>query len=222
MTDKRFPPPPIVFGRAPTTATTPVVPPKPVPSKPVMSALVQPKPQPKLPTTLGPATLAPLPPPMPMSPSVAQPMYSIKGAGKTTRGKDYANAFHSGKIDKKLIFPDGKKRERRGVARLGRGDGTAYGVGAFCPNGVPTTNATRNFTHTEKQAVNQLGRTYGCQTCGSKISGWPDGHFTPDHQPPLSLVTNLHTYSGELYPHCRSCSSHQGGILSKTKKIQKH
>ena len=111
-----------------------------------------------------------------------------------------------------------KKRIRKSPARLGRGDGTSYGVGQHAMTGVPTKNVTRNFTQKEKTGVNELGKQNGCHTCGIKQSGWPDGHFTPDHQPPLSLVSKLSGYQGNLYPHCKACSSKQGGTLSAMKK----
>ncbi|MGI4743381.1 MAG: hypothetical protein ACRYG7_50155 [Janthinobacterium lividum] len=105
-------------------------------------------------------------------------------------------------------------RVRKGVNRYGRGDGTRYGVGSYATHsGVRTTNITRRFSPQEKNAVNRLGTTSGCHMCGTKVSGWPDSHWTPDHQPPLSR-SNLANYRGALYPHCKRCSSHQGGVLA--------
>lgn len=123
----------------------------------------------------------------------------------------------SADLNERLILPEGKERERTSPAVYGVGDGTGYGVGAHANyEGVSTTNATRTFTADEKDGVNGLGKMYGCHTCGKKKSGWPDGHFTPDHQPPLSLAGPLHKYKGKLYPHCKSCSSKQGGMLSSS------
>lgn len=105
-------------------------------------------------------------------------------------------------------------RVRKGVNRYGRGDGTRYGVGGYATHsGVRTTNITRRFSPQEKKAVNRLGTTSGCHMCGTKISGWSDSHWTPDHQPPLSR-SNLAKYRGALYPHCKRCSSRQGGVLA--------
>ena len=135
--------------------------------------------------------------------------------GMSTRAGTLHELQVSSEIDPRLILADDDRRTRRSPAVFGIGDGTAYGVGAHANyEGVSTTNITRNFTPDEKDRVNKLGNMYGCNTCGNKESGWPDGHFTPDHQPPLSLAGPLHAYKGKLYPHCKSCSSKQGGILS--------
>ncbi len=121
----------------------------------------------------------------------------------------------SGDINPRLIIREEEKRERRGSVVFGGGDGTSYGVGPYAPyEGVSTTNVTRNFSDKEQDAVNKYGDMYGCHRCGHKDSGWDDGHFTPDHQPPLSLAGALHAYKGKLYPHCKQCSSKQGGILA--------
>lgn len=145
--------------------------------------------------------------------------YSTSFKGTGTRKDDYGKAWHSSDVNETLILPEGTERRRKGVERYGLGDGTSYGVGGYCPDGVATTNTTRNFTWSEQDKVNKLGDMYGCHTCGSKVSGWPDGHFTPDHQPPLSLAGPLYNYKGKLFPHCKSCSSHQGGILGSMKKV---
>lgn len=132
-----------------------------------------------------------------------------------TRAQTLHELQVSSEIDERLILPEGEKRERKSPAVYGIGDGTSYGVGAHANyEGVSTTNVTRRFSAYEKEQVNALGNMYGCHWCGAKDSGWADGHFTPDHQPPLSTVKDLSKYKGKLYPHCKSCSSEQGGILS--------
>jgi hypothetical protein len=110
-------------------------------------------------------------------------------------------------------------RARRGVARYGVGEGNAYGQGAFAAyTGVPTRNVTRGFSKAERGKVNKLGKTYGCHSCGTKA---PD-RFVPDHQPPLALYQAQHgtlaSYSGHFFPHCRACSSKQGGAVAKKLK----
>jgi len=134
-----------------------------------------------------------------------------------TRGRKRKELEFSPDLDERLIIPGPRARsasERRTPARYGIGDGTAYGVGSHATyEGVSTKNGTRVFTKKEKDGVNALGKTYGCHTCGTRASGWADGHWTPDHQPPLSLAGSLAWYRGKLYPQCKSCSSKQGGVL---------
>lgn len=131
-----------------------------------------------------------------------------------TRSVINKNARIEAKINKANILPAKARRSRRGVARYGNGDGTRYGVGRYATyTGVSTRDIQRRFSAKEKAAVNRLGRTSGCHTCGKKVSGWADHHWTPDHQPPLSL-SNLVNYKGHLYPHCRACSNTQGGVLA--------
>lgn len=134
-----------------------------------------------------------------------------------TRGRERHELEISGDLDERLILPGPRTRsasERKTPARYGIGDGTAYGVGSHATyEGINTKNGTRVFTKKEKVGVNTLGNTYGCHTCGTRDSGWPDGHWTPDHQPPLSLSGSLAWYKGKLYPQCKVCSSKQGGAL---------
>jgi hypothetical protein len=112
-------------------------------------------------------------------------------------------------------------RVRKGVNRYGIGDNLFYGVGPYGLTAVDTTDVRRVFSDKEKKAVNLNGAANGCHTCGEKISGHADEHFTPDHQPPLSVFAHEHGslagYKGKLYPHCKSCSCNQGGLLSGAK-----
>jgi len=144
-------------------------------------------------------------------------------ASRTRKQKVRAKQLSSNITKVNIVQASSGKRyamrtDRKGPARLGLGDGTSYGLGPYAVSGVRTTNITRSFKKKEKSGVNKAGRQHGCHTCGTKISGWPDGHFTPDHQPPLSRA-NLKNkkYKGTLYPHCKSCSSKQGGILAGMK-----
>jgi ribosomal protein S18 acetylase RimI-like enzyme len=136
-----------------------------------------------------------------------------------TRGRAALDRQVGSDVDPRNILAPDAPHPHFGVARHGFGDGTLTGVGAHSySEGVSTTNVTRAFSEIEKDAVNKLGRTYGCHMCGAKESGWPNGHFTPDHQPPLSTVASLSQWAGKLQPHCRKCSSRQGGHLSAAKK----
>ncbi|HEX9946028.1 MAG TPA: GNAT family N-acetyltransferase [Allosphingosinicella sp.] len=117
-----------------------------------------------------------------------------------------------------ILLPDAP-HPHFGVPLYGFGDGTLTGVGAYSASeGVRTTDVRRAFSESEKTQINKLGKAQGCHMCGAKDSGWADGHFTPDHQPPLCTVASLAEWKGVLRPHCRKCSSTQGGLLSAAKK----
>jgi hypothetical protein len=85
--------------------------------------------------------------------------------------------------------------------------------------------------------VNAAGAAYGCHTCGSKESGYPNpNHWTCDHQPPRSAFSGKGSPNGgaaaragagprarhesrapgavRLYPHCSRCSNAQKTALS--------
>ncbi|MFI0242038.1 polymorphic toxin-type HINT domain-containing protein [Streptomyces sp. NPDC016845] len=62
----------------------------------------------------------------------------------------------------------------------------------------------------EKRIINEFGDRNGCAACGAKKSGWSDGHWTGDHNPPYKLSLNG---PWTLYPHCKACSRQQGGIV---------
>ncbi|WP_026997625.1 DUF6443 domain-containing protein [Flectobacillus major] len=69
-------------------------------------------------------------------------------------------------------------------------------------------NATRNFA-TIRDQINEIGRKYGCHTCGTKTA---NGIYIPDHQPPLKLSPKG---PFKLFPHCPNCSKLQGGQVNK-------
>ncbi|MEP0262315.1 RHS repeat-associated core domain-containing protein, partial [Dokdonia sp.] len=75
---------------------------------------------------------------------------------------------------------------------------------------IQARSKSQSFRAGEKSAINEIGATDGCHTCGSTTSGRASGNFTPDHQPVSSLVPD--GTPQQLYPHCASCSSSQGGI----------
>ncbi|NJL75157.1 MAG: hypothetical protein HC892_09100 [Saprospiraceae bacterium] len=49
-----------------------------------------------------------------------------------------------------------------------------------------------------------------------KILVQKSGNFIPDHQPPNALVPD--GTPQYLFPHCKNCSSSQGGTISALKK----
>jgi large repetitive protein len=63
----------------------------------------------------------------------------------------------------------------------------------------------------EQPLVNEAGDQHGCSTCGASESGYSDGHWTGDHQPPNKLAPNG---PWTLFPQCRACARQQGGIVN--------
>jgi hypothetical protein len=62
----------------------------------------------------------------------------------------------------------------------------------------------------EQRMMNEFGDRNGCASCGATRSGYKDGHWTDDHNPPNKLAPNG---PWTLYPHCKACSKQQGGIV---------
>jgi large repetitive protein len=67
-----------------------------------------------------------------------------------------------------------------------------------------------SFTQEEQQLINESGDMNGCSTCDATKSGWRDGHWTVDHQPPNMLAPDG-PWTG--YPQCAACVRQQGGIV---------
>jgi len=93
---------------------------------------------------------------------------------------------------------------------------TTLEPGPHAGSSIPARSTSQVFNTTEREAINQIGSTEGCHTCGVTESGRASGNFTPDHQPVSSLVPE--GTSQNLYPHCSSCSSSQGGTTSVLKR----
>ncbi|WP_432120027.1 RHS repeat-associated core domain-containing protein [Streptomyces sp. bgisy032] len=62
----------------------------------------------------------------------------------------------------------------------------------------------------EQRMINEFGDRNGCAACGATKSGYKDGHWTGDHNPPHKLSPKG---PWTLYPHCKTCSKRQGGIV---------
>ncbi len=88
--------------------------------------------------------------------------------------------------------------------------------GPNAKSSIPARSKSQSFTKAERNAINEIGSTDGCHTCGSTSSGRASGNFTPDHQPPSALIPPA--VSQDLYPHCASCSSSQGGTVGALKR----
>lgn len=93
--------------------------------------------------------------------------------------------------------------------------------------------ATEKYANpAQRKAIERLGRTFGCHTCGSReiISRGKNGvKFIADHMPPQSVVKQLNKRwyrnifgiktKQRFYPQCVSCSNTQGGILSDATRL---
>ena len=81
--------------------------------------------------------------------------------------------------------------------------------GPFAKESIPARGPERDFTRTERDQINDIGRRNGCHTCGTKDPGTKSGDFIPDHQTPSKLNTNNDPQV--LLPQCKTCSARQGG-----------
>lgn len=77
-------------------------------------------------------------------------------------------------------------------------------------DGVTAERGDEVLPH-EQKMVNESGDRNGCFTCKAGKSGYRDGHWTGDHNPPNRLAPNG---PWTLYPHCKGCSLRQGGIVN--------
>jgi len=77
--------------------------------------------------------------------------------------------------------------------------------------GVSAARGDRVDPGHEQTLINEAGDKYGCSTCTAQESGYSDGHWTGDHQPPNKLAPNG---PWTLYPQCKACTREQGGIVN--------
>lgn len=103
--------------------------------------------------------------------------------------------------------------------------------GSFARAGIPAPNNYGYATPSQRAALDRLGRTWGCHTCGSRMlfsnsAGKNNGpRFHGDHIPPVSVAKLWNerwyrkatgwTVNQKFYPQCRDCSNRQGGLLSR-------
>jgi hypothetical protein len=85
--------------------------------------------------------------------------------------------------------------------------------GPFAGDSIPARGPERDFTGEERRAVNDIGNSTGCHTCGTKNPGTKGGNWIPDHQPANQL--NQGGGSQRLYPQCVNCSRRQGGQVTQ-------
>lgn len=80
--------------------------------------------------------------------------------------------------------------------------------GPYARGSIPASGP-EEATPPEQAEINKMGDAGGCHTCGTKTPGTTKGNWIGDHQPPTRLNPPLKPQ--RLYPHCKSCSSRQGG-----------
>ena len=88
--------------------------------------------------------------------------------------------------------------------------------GAFARQWIPAYS-NKYATDSEKAIIQEIGRKYGCHSCGKRYSV---SKFVSDHQPPTGTLP----YGGgvqRFYPQCDRCSGLQGGLVSCTKASAK-
>ncbi len=102
-------------------------------------------------------------------------------------------------------------------------------LGSFARTTFSLPATTQYATKTERQAIERLGRVFGCHTCGSREllsgAGTEGVKFIADHMPPQAVVKQMNRrwhrrilgikVQQRFYPQCVSCSNKQGGILSR-------
>lgn len=84
--------------------------------------------------------------------------------------------------------------------------------GPYATSSILAGGPEQTFTEDERIAIDTIGYTSGCHSCGTLDPGTKGGHFVPDHQPPTSLCED--DQPQELYPQCLGCSNQQGGLIS--------
>jgi hypothetical protein len=69
------------------------------------------------------------------------------------------------------------------------------------------TTRNRTASTQDKNAVQPIGKEWGCHHCGTKNPGTPNGRFIFDHNPATALSPPGTIWRG--YPHCQLCSNWQ-------------
>jgi hypothetical protein len=107
-----------------------------------------------------------------------------------------------------------------GESAAARVEGAANkgGSSAIVPESIPAGPGARP-SPSQQGAINQMGDTHGCSTCGTKTPGTTSGNWVGDHQPPTALNKNG---GPQVYkPQCLQCSRQQGGQVSAAVKAAK-
>jgi hypothetical protein len=100
-------------------------------------------------------------------------------------------------------------------------------LGSFARGSIAATE--QYATNTQRQAMERLGRLFGCHTCGSRqlwrSISTRSVNFICDHQPPKAVAYQmnqrwwrrlllLRPVAFRFYPQCVACSNRQGGLLA--------
>ncbi|WP_328238051.1 RHS repeat-associated core domain-containing protein, partial [Shouchella miscanthi] len=130
--------------------------------------------------------------------------YKAYKAGKGWKGATWAAAsnFGPGKV-----FKGAKKA--LGFAKKGK---KYFKPGAYAKKSIPARSTSSRLNKKERRVLNKIGDKYGCHSCGIKNPGTKSGNWIGDHQPVTAL--NRYRKKQKLYPHCKACSSKQGGYAS--------
>lgn len=137
--------------------------------------------------------------------TIAKGTIELAGAGAIM-----SNTINNMKSDNDSSAAKAKSKE--GVAKNG-----TLKPGPFAGEGLPAKNGkSRKFTTEERKIVNAEGDKNGCHTCGNEKPGTKSGNWILDHQPPNATVKD--GFPQTFYPHCKYCSSSQGGIIGGMKK----
>ncbi|MEV5485190.1 MULTISPECIES: DUF6531 domain-containing protein [Streptomyces] len=92
-------------------------------------------------------------------------------------------------------------------------------IGDYAQESIPAQSKSQKFTSEERHQINDLGRQFGCHTCGSKDPMSKGGNFVPDHQPISSWVPD--GTPQRLYPQCLPCSRQQAGWARQLAPVMK-
>jgi RHS repeat-associated protein len=132
--------------------------------------------------------------------------------------QDVAEEWFSGGAASVAIPEEDALEEEELAGLAGEGDGITA-PGPHSGKSIPARSAGRDFTSAERQAVNKIGKATGCHACGTTDPGTKSGNFILDHQPVSAL--NDEGLPQRLFPHCKTCSARQGGIVGQMlRKVQ--
>jgi len=95
---------------------------------------------------------------------------------------------------------------------------TGVKVESLVPKSIPAGPSARP-TAAQQRAINEMGNTHGCTTCGATSPGTASGNWVGDHQPSTAL--NPPGGAQVYQPQCLQCSLQQGGRVSAAVKAAK-
>jgi RHS repeat-associated protein len=120
-------------------------------------------------------------------------------------GRASKSIFSSGGVE---IFPEEDSIDFRPVPTRSSTRPSTLRPGPFAGDSIPS-RGPGPLNAAEQRALNQIGNTSGCHTCGASEPGTTSGNWIGDHQPPSAMT--LPGQAQRRYPHCLDCSKIQGG-----------